>query len=156
MIARLCKKEDKATWVALNKEFIEYETGDNEFWSEAAAVSTQKLEETFDAAMEKEGDILLVLFVHNDKVLGFANIVRFFSVWANGDSLMVDDFFIREEYRHLGIGRDAIHMIEDYANKNKFRRIQFHAEANNPEASGFYEAIGFKPADMKFYMRYIK
>lgn len=156
MIARLCKKEDKATWVALNKEFIEYEAGDSEFWAETAAVSVQRLEETFDAAMEKEGDIMLVIFEQQGKVLGFANIVRFFSVWANGDALIIDDFFISEDYRHLGIGREAIKEIEDYAERNKFRRIQFQAEATNPDASAFYEAMGFKPADMKFYMRYIK
>ncbi|MEG1222036.1 MAG: GNAT family N-acetyltransferase [Anaerovoracaceae bacterium] len=154
MIARLCKPEDKATWVALNRDFMEEELGDNEFWASTVEISTKKLEEAFDKAMEKPGDVFLMLFEHEDKVLGFSNLVRFFSVWANGDALIVDDFFICDEYRHMGIGKDGVKIVENFAEKHKFNRIQFHSNHEDERTYEFFNAIGFNPTDMKFYVRH--
>ena len=35
------------------------------------------------------------------------------------------------------------------------RRIQFQSELTNPGATEFYKAIGYQPADMKLYVKYL-
>ncbi len=46
-------------------------------------------------------------------------------------------------------------MLEEYAKERGCKRIQFQSELTNPNAMEFYRAIGYQPADMKFYVKYI-
>lgn len=36
------------------------------------------------------------------------------------------------------------------------KRLQFQSETTNPGARSFYKAMGYRPADMFFYIKYLK
>ncbi len=48
---------------------------------------------------EPDGANLLFMLEENGQPIGFMNTVVFYSVWAHGKVLFLDDFFIREPFR---------------------------------------------------------
>lgn len=156
MNIRKCTAADKAIWVKLNKEHMD-ETlgGGNLYWSETKERGIQKLEESFDLALEKDPAIILLLFEKDGEVVGMANLNAIYSVWSTGEALIVDDFFISEEYRGKGLGQEGLVLVEKYAMDNNYRRIQFHSIVEDEGIVKVWEDYGYQPTDMKFYMRYI-
>ncbi len=44
--------------------------------------------------------------------------------------------------------------IEQIAEEKGCKRIQFQSEGTNPGAKEFYEAVGYTPVSMYFYVKY--
>lgn len=57
--------------------------------------------------------------------------------------MYVSEIRVKEEHRKHGIGSQLLRLIEDRAKELGFGAIYLHAEANNPEAIGFYKAAGY-------------
>lgn len=155
MNVRKCTKEDKAMWVKLNIEHMENEVGTDAYWQETRERGLKKLEDSFDLALEKDPAVILLLFEEDGKTIGFVNLNMIYSVWSSGEALIVDDFFISEEYRHQGYGQEGLVLVEKYAMDNNVKRIQFHSGIEEERTVKVWEDYGYKPANMKFYMRYI-
>ncbi len=155
MIVRRCEKKDRETWVNLNTEFMINELGGNGFWLETKERGLKLLEESFDRALENYPAIILLLFEEDGKTIGFANLNMIYSVWSNGDALIVDDFYISEEYRGQGYGQEGLVLIEKYAMDNNVKRIQFHSGTEDEKILDVWDEYGYKPSDMRFYMRYL-
>ncbi|MEE1038979.1 MAG: GNAT family N-acetyltransferase [Eubacterium sp.] len=156
MIVRKCTAADKEIWVKLNQEHMDEALGGgNLFWEETKERGIQKLGESFDIALEKDPSIILLLFEKDGEVVGNVNLNAIYSVWSKGESLIVDDFFIKEEFRGKGLGQEGIVLIEQYAMENGYRRIQFLSVSENEGIQKVWEDYGYNPMDMKFYMRYI-
>lgn len=155
MIVRKCNKNDRDVWVELNKIFMEKELGGNSFWTEIKDRGIQKLEESFDLALERDPVIILLLFEEDGKTVGFANLNTIYSVWSKGDALIVDDFYICEEYRGQGFGKEGLVLVEKFALDNDIKRIQFHTVVEDEHVIKVWEEFGYHPIDMKFYMRYL-
>ena len=155
MIVRRCEKKDRETWVNLNTEFMINELGGNGFWLETKERGLKLLEESFDRALENYPAIILLLFEEDGKTIGFANLNMIYSVWSNGDALIVDDFYISEEYRGQGYGQEGLVLIEKYAMDNNVKRIQFHSSTEDEKILDVWDEYGYKPSDMRFYMRYL-
>lgn len=153
---RLCDEGDCRTWVELNREFMAGEMEDGELWDHADQVSDEKFAETFHQALAAKEMIHLLLFEEDGKPVGFANLLQIFSVWSHGFALVIDDLYLRENCRGKGYGRRAMDMMEAYACSLNCRRLQFQSELTNPDAMKFYMAVGYQPADMKFYVKYLK
>lgn len=45
--------------------------------------------------------------------------------------------------------------IEQFAVQRGCKRLQFQSEETNPNAMKFYIALGYHPANMKFYVKYL-
>ncbi len=155
MEVRKCSGQDKNIWVQLNKEHMDYEIGGNSYWEETKEKGIKKLEDSFELALKKDPSIILLLFEEDGKTIGFANLNTIYSVWSNGEALIVDDFFIKEDYRGRGFGQEGLVLIERYAIDNNIKRIQFHSVIEDERSIKIWEDYGYHPIDMKFYMRYI-
>lgn len=155
MIVRRCEKKDRDTWVKLNTEFMMQELGGNRFWLETKERGLKLLEESFDRALENYPAVILLLFEEDGKTIGFVNLNMIYSVWSNGEALIVDDFFICEEYRSKGYGQEGLVLVEKYAMDNNVKRIQFHSGTEDEKILKVWTEYGYKPSDMRFYMRYL-
>lgn len=155
MIVRRCEEKDRDTWVKLNTEFMMQELGGNRFWLETKERGLKLLEESFDRALKNYPAVILLLFEEDGKTIGFVNLNMIYSVWSNGDALIVDDFFICEEYRGKGYGQEGLVLVEKYAMDNNVKRIQFHSGTEDERILGVWDEYGYKPSDMRFYMRYL-
>ncbi len=155
MNLRLCDKYDEQIWIELNKEFMNYEIQDNNFWNNTQENSVEVFRNTFADALKNQDLIKLFLIEYENKVIGFANIMIIFSVWAHGKAIVLDDLFIKDEYRGKGIGREVLKYIELYAKENGYNRLQFQSELTNHNAFKFYTRIGYSSTKMNFYIKYL-
>lgn len=57
------------------------------------------------------------------QVIGFINAAWFWSVWAHGKALFVDDFFLSMEFRGQGLGKKALDDLESLARAEGYARV---------------------------------
>lgn len=152
---RQCELKDVMEWIELNRAFMEEEIQDEELWKGASA-TTETFAKTFAEALASEELIRLLIFEEEGTPVGFANLMIIFNVWSHGKAMILDDLYIRKECRNRGYGKKALEYIEKYAKSMGCRRLQFLSEKTNPDARAFYEAIGYLPAEMCFYVKYLR
>ena len=152
---RLAAESDREVWIKLNREFMAEEIQDADLWNNTGETGDDQFTETFRQARESEDLIRLMLFEENGKIIGFANLLIIFSVWSHGKALIIDDLYITKENRGKGYRRRALAYIEEYAKEIGCQRRKFQYELTNPNAMEFYKAVGYTPADMKFYVKYL-
>lgn len=151
----VCNSHDKKEWILLNREFMAYEIQDAGFWNNTDSNSDERFALTFDEALQNPDLITLLMIKKEEKVIGFANLMTIFSVWSHGKALILDDLYIKEEFRGDGNGRIAMHNIEQYGKEHGFKRLQFQSEYSNPEAHKFYSKLGYTSESMNFYVKYL-
>lgn len=152
---RICNSEDKKEWILLNREFMKYEIQDAQFWNNTEATSDEKFSLTFEEALQNPELITLLLIQKEQEVIGFANMMTIFSVWSHGKALILDDLYIKEPFRGIGIGRIVMQYIEQFGKEHGFKRLQFQSEHTNPEAHSFYSKLGYTSETMNFYVKYL-
>lgn len=152
---RIAEMKDMSDWIKLNREFMDFEIQDNNLWNNINLAESEELGEVFEEALKSPENIVIFMIEDGGKTIGFANVIKIFSVWSEGMALMIDDLYLADEYQRQGYGRKVMEEIEDYARRNNFKRLQFQSEETNPGAKEFYTKIGYKHTDMSFYLRYL-
>ncbi len=151
---RLCNAKDCSVWIKMNRAFMREEINGNKLWNNADHISDGDFRGVFMDGLEATEQVSFMMFEEDDEPVGFANLMLVYSVWSHGQAMIVDDLYFTPGNRGQGYGRRAMELIEEYAMSKGCRRIQFQAEPTNPDAVEFYKAIGYQPADMKFYVKY--
>ncbi|XP_037039391.1 thialysine N-epsilon-acetyltransferase isoform X2 [Bradysia coprophila] len=72
---------------------------------------------------------------------GYAIVFNGYSTWL-GRTLKLKDFYVKDGYRHLGIGRRLIKAIAEHAKEVNASRLYFHVLEWNTAARRFYESMG--------------
>nr|XP_020441025.1 diamine acetyltransferase 1-like [Monopterus albus] len=75
------------------------------------------------------------------KVLGFAMYYFTYDPWI-GKQLYLEDFYVMDQYRGLGIGSKILHHLSDLAMKTRCTGIMFVVAENNAPAVQFYKRHG--------------
>lgn len=152
---RKCNKNDVDIWIKLNRLFIEEELQGESGWNNIENSKKEEFEQTFFEALEYSNLISLILFSENNQIVGFANLLHIYSIWSHGKALYLDDLYLIPEIRGKGYGRKAMEIIEEIARNNHCKRLQFLSEIKNQDAMEFYKKLGYRPMDMKFYIKYL-
>ena len=152
---RFAKAEEKNLWVKLNIDFMKFEIANSDFWNNVDESEHEELAKTFDEAIKNPQHITIFMIEHQGEIIGFANLMMIFSVWAQGKALIIDDPYIKSDYQGKGFGRQVMKELENYAREREYKRIQFQYEETNPGAKAFYEKLGYESEKMDFYVRYI-
>lgn len=155
MDIRFAKPEDECIWIALNREFMDFEIQGNSLWNDTEKTPEEVFQNTFHEALDCPEFVTLLIFEEKGEPVGFANLMTIYSVWAHGKALVLDDLFIRKNFRGKGKGRLAMAYIERLAKEQGHKRLQFQSEASNPGARNFYEALRYQANDMYFYVKYL-
>lgn len=151
---RKCNLSDKESWCRLNQEFMRYEYKEENLWEDPLKKGDP--EEIFELMVRKSNSPnLLFLIEEENRPIGFLNTVSFTSVWAHGEVLFIDDFFITERYRGKGYGKKALEELENKMKQEGFKRIQLMAEDTNPGAVSFYEKEEYLKQRIHFFCKYI-
>lgn len=138
---RACNSSDKKVWIEMNQAFMDYEYAPENAWVDPRSYGD--LSEDFDQAMTGKVGLQLMMVEQNAECIGFINMQSFYSVWAHGMVLFVDDFFIDSQMRGRGVGTRALEALKEYAQAHQVVRIDLLAEHTNPGARSFYKALGF-------------
>ena len=75
------------------------------------------------------------------RIVGYATCMLQFSPWIGGEYLFLDDLYVSEEVRGLGVGSRLMRHIGALAVERGVA-VRWHVEVENQSASRFYRALG--------------
>jgi GNAT superfamily N-acetyltransferase len=87
-----------------------------------------------------------VIFIaeQNNEVIGFAQLYPIFSSLTLQRVWLLNDFFICEDYRNKGVGKQLFEKLKEFTLLTKSKGIELSVEHINEEAWHFWEKQGFK------------
>lgn len=151
---RQCTEKDEAIWTKLNREFMEYEYEDDNVW-ENPADQGDPAEIFREIIGEDQSSNRLFIVEEENQIIGFMNTSIFYSIWAHGQVLFLDDYFISEKFQGKGYGKKALGELEELLKKEGYKRIQLLAEDTNPGAVKFYTREGYSKQKINFFCKYL-
>lgn len=96
---------------------------------------------------EPELGKLFVLRV-DGKVAGMANALITISTAEGARALLLEDVIVRSEYRGVGLGRQLVEHVLNWAKQRGMVRVTLLADRDNQPALDFYQKLGFEPSHM--------
>jgi GNAT superfamily N-acetyltransferase len=94
------------------------------------------------------------LIFSEDKIVGYAILTFVFSFEYKGKIAFLDELYLIESSRGIGIGRKAIQFIKDEVHKLKLKIIYLEIEQHNLSAQKLYIANDFETHNRNL-MKYI-
>jgi len=79
-----------------------------------------------------------------EKSIGYLALTYGFTFEFGGRDAFVDEFFIAESHRNLGLGSFAIQEIQQNMTSLGLHALHLHTESYNERAKKLYESLGFK------------
>lgn len=105
------------------------------------SIDSSNFKKTFDYLHENNtyGQIYIIKF--NEEIVGYTLISKTFSQEVAGMVLLIEEIYIIDKYRGLGIGRSVFEYLEnEYSGYN---RIRLELTNSNKRAKKLYENLGF-------------
>ena len=96
---------------------------------------TRNLESMLDG--QRRGEVLLL--ESDGDTIGYAILVYFFSLEYGGDTVLLDELFIKEKHRGSGLGRQAISVILERCRKKGAHAVQLEVGNDNRRAARLYD-----------------
>jgi GNAT superfamily N-acetyltransferase len=87
------------------------------------------------------------LFVHRQRIVGYAIVVYLFDLEFGGRCAGVTDLYLKPAHRRKGFGRRMLRHLEEFCRKSGFHALELQAERRNAGALAFYQACGFQRHD---------
>ncbi len=89
---------------------------------------------------KSQGTIYLVRY--HDEIAGYFILTFSWSLEYGGRNVFIDELYIKEKYRGLGLGKSCIEFVEQFAKDKKIKAI--HLEVNKYNiAKKLYESKGY-------------
>ncbi|HHX13720.1 MAG TPA: GNAT family N-acetyltransferase [Clostridiales bacterium] len=157
VLLRKCRLEDCDTWVTLNQQYVNSELAEVDFWCLKYIDAKEQFEvfkRTFYAALREPEHCILFAIEADGNIVGFANCMTIFSIWAHGRALVLEDLFIVEDARGKGYGRETMLQLKQYAKDQGYKRLQFKTFSSDVDAADFYRKMGYTFTTMNFYRHY--
>ena len=101
-------------------------------------------------ANESVGRVWLIRY--QDENIGYIVLTLHYRLESRGTSASMDELFIREENRGMGIGRQAMDFLKNACRKLGVATIQLEVKNDNPEAAALYIKAGFEKLDRAFML----
>ncbi len=101
-------------------------------------------------ANETYGKIWLI--VVDERSVGYIALTFGFVLEFHGRDAFIDELFIDEEYRHRGLGKQAMDHALDYARSLGVKAVHLEVERENIVARELYRKMGFKERERFFLM----
>lgn len=98
---------------------------------------------------------IIFLAEQNSGILGFAQLYPVFSSLTLERVWLLNDFFVAEEYRYRGVGKELFIHIKEFTLLTNAKGIELTVEHSNSSAWKFWERQGFT-LDEEFRSYYYK
>lgn len=118
---------------------------------------SQDIEFTPDPVKQKEGIAAILsdenigrIFVLRDEtvIVGMVSLLYSVSTALGGKVAVLEDMFVRQEYRDRGYGSMLIESALDFAKANGLKRVTLLTDEDNHGAQRFYSSHGFYRSGM--------
>lgn len=140
IVIRKATLEDLRQVQDLNYKLFDFEYKNFDSSLNMGWTFSEEGEKYFRKVIEK-GTVWLA--VDDDKIIGYlAGIMKSYNS-INAKSAELDNFYIEEKYRRLGIGKRLVNEYKEYCKNKGVYTIYVTANAKNKNARSFYQASGF-------------
>ncbi len=92
--------------------------------------------------MSKNESVIFLAF-DQQEAIGFTQLYRSFSSVSLQPILILNDLFVKESHRKLGIGSALLNHGKQYCKEHKFKGLALETATNNP-AQHLYERLGWE------------
>ena len=117
-----------------------------DWWGNAEPGYEQMLDSVRHIMEGRDGEYLLAArpdAMTADDPVGVAQLRYRWSVWKTGYDCWLEDLYVRESARGMGIGRALVMGAIDLAQSRGCRRIELDVNEDNEAARALYAACGF-------------
>ena len=132
---------ERADWEPLWKGYLDfYQT----------AVSRETYDVTW-ARLHDPNEPMFVLGAYVDgRLLGIVHYIYHRSCWTIGDYCYLQDLFVAQESRKLGLGRALIEAVYKVAKEEGASRVHWLTHETNKTARGLYDALADRPGFIQY------
>jgi ribosomal protein S18 acetylase RimI-like enzyme len=86
---------------------------------------------------------------------GYIAVTYGYSIEFHGIDALVDEFYIREDYRHKGIGKRTLEFVENYLAAKGIKAFHLEVDRKNITAQEIYRKYGFRDHDRYLLTKWI-
>lgn len=97
------------------------------------------------------GESVIFIAYEEAEAVGFTQLYPSFSSVSMKRSWILNDLFVKKEYRGKGAGEKLIHKAIEMARDTGAKGVLLETASDNIPAQGLYEKIGFKRETHYFY-----
>ncbi len=115
-----------------------------EFYQFEGISFNESIVKAFTALLSDEQLGLIWLICDRDRPIGYVALTFFFSMEYHGRCGLVDELYIREDYRGQGIGKRVFTLIEEYLHSQGMRSLSLVVDHWNEPAEALYTKLGFR------------
>lgn len=139
IIIREITVSDKEEYIAMAEEFYSSDAVSHQ-------IPKENFKKAFDAATNKNPFIKLYILESNGETAGYAAIAATFTTEGGGNTLWLDELYIRPEHRGKGLGHKLIKFLKK---DESVKRIRLEITPGNKRAEKLYISEGFVPCDYR-------
>ena len=113
-------------------------------------VDQKKIDKTFQTLLEEPTRGCIMVFEHEAELVGYSILVNFWSNEFGGNILIIDELFVKKEFRSQGIASQFI----TYLKQSQFGdsvALQLEVTPDNHRALALYKSLGFKKHKNDYY-----
>jgi len=99
------------------------------------------------------GEIWLIF--QETSIIGYLVLTLGYSLEYRGRDAILDEVYIRDEFRGLGVGKRAIQFAEERCRSLGVQALHLEVERSNTRAQNFYRKTGFEDHDRYLMTRRI-
>lgn len=92
---------------------------------------------------------------YDEEIIGYAIYYPVFGSFAGEAGVHLEDFLLKEEYRHRGLGKKFFSRIEEYVKEDGYSKIEWSCLEWNTPSIAFYNSIGAAQEQERKYFSYI-
>jgi diamine N-acetyltransferase len=85
-----------------------------------------------------------LLYTEDNSPAGYIAVTYGYSFEYHGIDALVDEFYIREDYRRKGIGKRTLEFVENYLADEGIKAFHLEVDRQNITAQEVYRKYGFK------------
>ncbi len=103
-----------------------------------------------DRFVNFQSHIFLAINKETNLIVGFTQLYPTFSSLSMGRAVILNDLYVREEFRRLGIAKSLLQSVKNYATLSNLKYIELSTAITNKKAQSLYESFGFE-RETEFY-----
>ncbi|MGE5429665.1 MAG: GNAT family N-acetyltransferase [Syntrophomonadaceae bacterium] len=99
---------------------------------------------------------MVYIIYAGDIAAGYAVLTNCYSLEFHGRFALIDELYLREAYRGLGIARAAMEEMEEICHRNGIHAIRLEVAKTNVRARQVYNKAGFRAEERDLMTKWIK